>query len=161
MSTSVMMERIEQASPRFQARMAGVFAWITTTEGFALIVRGKLVVYSDAAATAHNILAHELLYRLAFVGDVISYVAYIFYTLLLYNLFRPVSRSLSLVAAVLSLVGCAIHASMCVLLLGPLIVLGGAPSLRAVNVERLQPLALTFLKLHPQGYHRHGFFRIL
>src|SRR5919109_569768 len=123
------------ASPRLQARMAGVFAWITTTEAFAIVVRGRLVVYSDAAATAHNVLAHELLYRSALVADVISYLAYIFYTLLLYNLFRPVSRSLSLMATALSLVGLAIHAGICVFLLAPLSVLGGAQSLSSVNVE--------------------------
>ena len=66
-----------KTSPHFQARMAGVFAWIGTTEGFAIWVRSKLVVDSDAAATAHNILAHELLYRWGFVGDVISCVAFI------------------------------------------------------------------------------------
>jgi hypothetical protein len=152
MTTEVMMGRITQASPRFQARMAGVFAWITTTEGFAIVVRSRLVVYSDAAATAHNVLAHEPLYRSAFIADVISYVAYIFYTLLLYKLFTPVSRTLSLMAAALSLVGCAIHAGICVFLLAPLIVLGGAQSLSSVNVEQSQALALTFLKLHAQGY---------
>jgi hypothetical protein len=46
-------------SPRFQARMAGAIAWITTTSGFAAVIRGKLVDYGDAAATAHNILTHE------------------------------------------------------------------------------------------------------
>jgi Domain of unknown function (DUF4386) len=85
-----MMERIAEASPRFQAWMAGVFAWITTTAAFAEIVRSRLVVYGDAAATAHNIMAHELLFRLAFAGDVIA-TLYIAYTLLLYNLFRPVN----------------------------------------------------------------------
>jgi hypothetical protein len=99
------MGKIREASPRFQARMAGIFAWISTTEGVALLVRSRLVVDSDATATAHNILAHELLYRSAIVGDVIAYVVSILYTLLLYNLFRLVSRRLSLVAAVLSLVG--------------------------------------------------------
>ena len=44
--------------------MAGVFAWMGTTEGFAIWVRSRLVVDSDAAATAHNILAHELLHHL-------------------------------------------------------------------------------------------------
>ena len=151
MNTGVMMGRITEASPRFQARMAGVIAWITTTSGFAIFVRSKLVVYGDAAATAHNILAHELLYRLAFAGDVLA-LLYILYTLLLYNLFRPVSRSLSLLAAVLSLVGCAIQASICVFLLAPLVVLGDAQSFSAFNVEQSQALALTFLKLHDQGY---------
>ena len=81
MDTGLTMGSIREASPRFQARMAGVFAWIGTTEGFAIWVRSRLVVDSDAAATAHNILAHELLYRSAVVGDVISYVVFIPYTL--------------------------------------------------------------------------------
>ena len=154
-----------KTSPRFQARMAGVFAWIGTTEGFAIWVRSRLVVDSDAAATANNILAHELLYRWGFVGDVISCVAFIIYTLLLYNLFRPVSRRLSLVAAVLSLVGLSIHLCVCVFLLAPLVVLGGAQSLSAVNVDQSQALALTFLNLHDDGYAvgmvLFGFYNIL
>jgi Domain of unknown function (DUF4386) len=52
--------------------MAGVFAWIGTTEGFAIWVRSRLVVDGDAAPTAHNILAHEQLYRWGFVGDVME-----------------------------------------------------------------------------------------
>ena len=150
MSTIVMAERIAKASPRFQARMAGVIALITTTAGFAAIITGNLVVYGDAAATAHNILAHELLFRLAFAGEVIS-TLYIAYTLLLYNLFRPVNRSLSLLAAFFSLVGCAVGAVNSLFLIAPLVVLGGAHSLTAFKADQLQDLALVFLNLHAQG----------
>lgn len=132
MNTAIKMERIADASPRFQARMAGAIAWITSTAGFASVIRGRLVVYGDAAATAHNIMAHELLFRLAFAGDVIS-ILYIAYTLLLYNLFKPVSRSLSLLAASFSLVGCAAQAVICLFHLAPLVVLGGAQSLSALT----------------------------
>jgi hypothetical protein len=149
-----------EISPLSQARMAGIFAWISTTEGFALLVRSRLVVDRDATATAHNILAHELLYRSAIVGDVIAYVVSILYTLLLYNLFRPVSRRISLVAAVLSLVGLSIHLCICVFLLAPLVVLGGAQSL-----NQSQALALTFLNMHDDGYAvgmvLFGFYNIL
>jgi hypothetical protein len=139
-------------SPRFQARIAGVFAWIGTTEGFAFWVRGRLVVDGDAAATAHNILAHELLYRWGYVGDVISCVAFIIYTLLLYDLFRPVSRRLSLLAAVSNLIGEAIQLSVGVFLLAPLIVLKGTHSESAVNVAQSQAQALMFLNLYGDGY---------
>lgn len=152
MSTPTAVGRIGESSPRFQARMAGVIAWITTTAGFAAVVRGRLIVFDNAVATAHNILTHELLFRLAVAGDVIA-VLYIVYTLLLYNLFRPVSRSLSLLAATFSLVGCAIGALNSLFQLAPLVILGGAPSLSAFNTEQLQALALMFLKLHAQGYN--------
>ena len=152
MSPAVTMERLADTSPRFQARMAGVFAWIGTTEGFAICVRSRLVVDSDAAATAHNILAHEMLYRWGFVGDVISCVAFIIYTLLLYNLFRPVSRRLSLLAAVSNLVGFPIQLSIGVFLLAPLAVLEGPHSLSAVNVAQSQALALMFLNIYNDGY---------
>ena len=150
MRTALRTDWIEEASPRFQARMAGVFAWIGTTEGFAIWVRSRLVVDGDAAATAHNILAHELLYRWGVVGDVISYVAFIVYTLLLYDLFRPVGRRLALLAAVSNVVGVAIELSISVLLLAALAVLKGAHSLSAVNVAQSQ--ALMFLNFYDDGY---------
>src|SRR5215831_19925541 len=97
MSADIMTRQIAVASPRFLARMAGLVAVLTTTSGFANFVIGNLVAPLDAAATAHHILANELLYRLAAAGDVIS-LLYIVYTLLIYYLFRPVNRSLALLA---------------------------------------------------------------
>jgi Domain of unknown function (DUF4386) len=145
-----MTDYATRISPRFQARMAGVIAWITTTAGFAEAVRGKLVVAGDAAATAHNIQAHETLFRLAFAGDVLA-ALYIAYTLLLYNLFKPVSRDLSMLAALFSLVGCAIGTFNCLFHIAPLVVLESAPSLSAFSAEQSQALALLFLKLHTEG----------
>jgi hypothetical protein len=51
-----MMERIREASPLFKARIAGVlYLIIFVAAAFAeFFVRGKLVVHSDAAATAHT-----------------------------------------------------------------------------------------------------------
>ena len=62
----LMMERIAEVSPCLNARIAGgIF-----TEIF---VRGRLVVHGDAAATAHNIVTHELLYRLSFGVEIFYY----------------------------------------------------------------------------------------
>ena len=59
-------------SPRVRARIAGLLYVIVIAGGiFAeLGVRGRLVVAGDAAATAQNIAAHELLYRLGFAVEV-------------------------------------------------------------------------------------------
>ncbi len=68
-------------------------------------VRGRLIIDGDAAATAHNILAHETLFRLGFAAELLESVCFIAVTLLFYRLFKPVNGSISLLAAFFSLVG--------------------------------------------------------
>ena len=147
------MERIAEASPRFKARIAGLFYLLTGGAGFAFFVRGRLVVSGDAAATATNILAHEPLFRIALAADLIGVACYVVVTALLYELFKPVNRSLSLVAAFVSLMGCAIEVFACVFHLGSLLVLGGAQYLSVFKVEQLQAMALMFLKFHAQAFN--------
>jgi hypothetical protein len=115
-------------------------------------VLGKLVAPGDAAATAHNILASEPLYRLGAASVFASGAGYLVVTLLLYDLFKPVNRSLSLLAAFFSLLGIAAMTVSGVFQLAPLVVLGGAPYLNGFSAEQLQGLALVFLKLHGHGF---------
>jgi hypothetical protein len=158
MSTSVMTERIAEASPRFKARIAGVFYLLTVLARMfvEIFVRNRLVVSDDAAAAATNIMAHESLWRWGFAGDIIAFASYIALTALLYELFKPVNRSLSLVAAFFSLVACVVQAISSLFHLAPLVLLGGAPYLRAFTVEQLQALALVFLRLRATAYHSIG-----
>jgi hypothetical protein len=149
MSTTVTTQRMAQTSPRLLARMAGLVAVITTSAGFAAIVIGNLVDPNDAAATAHNILANEQLYRLAAVGDTIS-VLYIVYTLLIYYLFRPVHRGLALLAALFSFVGIAVGMLIPFWDVAALVVLKDAQPLRALTQEQLQAIALLCLQLRAQ-----------
>jgi len=155
-----MMGRAIEASPRLWARIAGVCYLITICMGvFAeVFVRGKLVVSDDAAATAANILAHEPLYRLGLVADVIMLASYIAVTLLFYVLFKPVGASLSLLAAFFSLVGIGVLAVNCLTHVAPLIFLRGARSLSGFETTQLQGLALASLKLHSRGYSISGVF---
>jgi hypothetical protein len=150
-----MMERIVEASPRFKARMAGVFYMLTST-AYVLgqtFILGKLVVHGNAAATANNILAHQPLLRSAFAADLISVACSIALTVLFYDLFKPVKRSLSLLAAFFHLVGLSIAAFASLLLLAPLVVLGGGQYSSVFKVEQLQSLAYLFLELNAQGWN--------
>jgi hypothetical protein len=158
MSTAEMTGRMAEMSPRCKARIAGVFYLLTIlTRMFVEIsVRNRLVVSADAAATATNILAHEPLWRWGFAADIIAFASYIALTALLYELFKPVNRSLSLVAAFFSLVACGVQAISSLFHLAPLVLLGGAPYLSAFTVEQLQALALVFLRLRAAAYHNIG-----
>lgn len=78
------MKRIAEASPRFKARIAG-----------ALFLLGVLsAVFSEFFVR-----------RLEIAGDIIAVSSMIAVTLLLYGIFKPVNRGLSLLAASFNLVG--------------------------------------------------------
>ena len=84
-----MMERISDASPRRKARIARVFYLLNIVTGaIALFVSG----------------------RLGLAANLIAAACYVVVTLLFYYIFKPVNRSLSLLAAFFSLVGCTIGA---------------------------------------------------
>ncbi|HEX3671448.1 MAG TPA: DUF4386 domain-containing protein [Candidatus Cybelea sp.] len=140
-------------SPRLTAKLAGVAYLICVLTGlFAEIgVRGALVVYTDAAATARNILASESLYRWGFAADIVGGVAYLVVTVLLYELLKPVNRTLSLLAAFFSLAGIAVGAVAALGHLAPLLILKDA-YMAPYDAAQAQALALLALKLHARGY---------
>jgi hypothetical protein len=121
-------------------------------------ISGLGVVSTDAAATAANLLAHETSFQVGFALDLISVACYVAVTALFYQLFRTVGRSLTLIAAFFSLVGCTIGASGSVFQLAPLVVLGGSPYLSVFSTAQLQALALLFLNLTDQVGHIQNVF---
>jgi hypothetical protein len=144
----------DRGSPRVKARMAGTFYLLTfLTAAVTVAVSGGIVVSGNATSTATNILAHEPRFWLGFTFNLVVIACYVAVTALFYGLFKPVSRSLSLVAALFSLMGCAIQASAFLFYIAPLALLGGAPYLSVFNMEQLQALALMFLKLYSQAYN--------
>ena len=151
MSTTVMTEQTGEASLRFRARTAGVFYLFNILTGVALFVPSTLVVHGHAAATATNILSHKPLVWLGFADNLLATACYIVVTALLYGLFKPVSSSLSWLAAFFSLVGCAVGALGSLLQLAPLVVLGGGQYLSVFKVEQLHAVALMLLELNAQA----------
>jgi hypothetical protein len=72
---------------------------------------------------------------------------------LFYDLFRPVSRSLSLLAAFVLLVGCALLAVSSLLQVAPLVILQGGGALSPFTPPQAQALALASLTLNAQAYN--------
>ena len=153
MSTAVMTNRSTRTSPRLTARITGVFYLLTILTGiFAQgFVSGRLVVDGDATATATNILTHEGLFQLGFAVYLVEMACQIAMTALFYLLLRPVSRSLSLLAAFFGLTGCIIKTLSRLFYTAPLFILGGAHYLIVFSPEQLQALALLFLKVNDHG----------
>jgi hypothetical protein len=116
-----------------------------------LVVSGRLVVPGDAAATATNLLANEGLFLSGTALLLISTAFYVGATLFVYEVLKPVNRSLSLLAAFFSLVGCAVGAVSCLFDFVPFVLLKGAPYLSVFTVDQLQALALLCLKVRGEA----------
>src|ERR1022692_2884778 len=131
-----MTQPIAQASPWPSARITGVIYllyFLTAIPGVLLI--NKLVAPGDPAATATNIMAHEPQYRLGLAIGLISTALYIAVTALFYGFFRPVNRTIALLAAFFRLLGCAVQAGSSVFQLAPLVIFGGGSYLSAFNTS--------------------------
>ena len=144
---------MEKTSPRLVARITGVLYLLTILAGiFAQgFVSERLVNSRDAAATASNILTHRSLFEWSFTVYMIEMACQIMTTALFNFLLPPVSRSIALLAAFLSLSGCIIKTFSRVFYITPLLVLGGAQYLNVFSPEQLQALALLFLKVNDRG----------
>lgn len=149
-----MTERALEESPQIYARIAGVLYLIIIVLGmFAEVVREQVVVSGDAGATARNILAHEMLYRLGFVADIVTFSCAIPLLLILYDFIKLVSARLALLAAFLNLVSIAIEGANMLNHFAPLIFLSGRHYLTVFTTEQLQVLAYLCLRFQSVGYN--------
>jgi hypothetical protein len=145
--------RTAESSPRRLARIAGGLYLINILGGaFAIgYVAAALVVPGDAAATAHNILAHELLYRLGLVAHIIITLTNMPLGVIFYDLFKVVNRRLALLVVFITLLATAIECASLVNQFAPLIFLEGGRSLSAATAEQLQAQVSMPLKLQEIG----------
>lgn len=139
-------------SLRGLTRLAGVLYLVIIVLGISseVLVRGRLVVPGDAAATAANLVASSGLYRAGFFADTIMCLSDVALAVLLYVLLRPVHRTLALVALFFRLTQTAILSGALLLAYAPLLLLEGGGGAAADPATQAQ--ALFFVELHAHGY---------
>ncbi len=152
---------IDTVQLRQYARIAGILYLIIIvgagfSEGF---VRSSLVVPSDPAATANNILANEWLFRAGFVTDLVAFISDAMVAVLLYILLKPVSLPLSLIAASLRLIAHPAIGSLNLLNhLIPLQILSNPDFSSAFETSQLQAIVQQYFIAHRTGYLIAGAF---
>jgi len=137
-------------SPKRQARLAGALYLVVILAGmFAeVFIRPKILVAGDAAATARNLVAHAALYRLGLLTDLLTVIAAVAEGVLVYYLFRPVSRILALMSLLIALVSNAGEVVAGLIHLLPLVILHGVQASQALLPGQLEELALLALRTH-------------
>lgn len=132
-------------------RIAGVL-WLIViiAGGWALMVASAMIVHGDAAATASNILASERSYRFAFVANLIAGACYMGVTVILYDLLKPVNKTLSALAAAFGVAGVGVGGASAVTHFASLVVLGPSAYAAAFTPSQLQALAYMSLRLQTE-----------
>ena len=141
-------------SPQLYARLGGVLYLAIIALGMfgEMFVRGSLVVSGDAAATANNIEASQLLWRTGIVGDLLMHVFDVPVIVVLYLLLKPVSKSLALLATLINLVQTAVLVANKLNLLVPLFLLENSGYLKEFSSAQLDALSYLAIKAHGFGF---------
>src|SRR5438067_4208575 len=136
------------------ARIAGLiyFSMVFTAPLRLMYIPNALFVRGDASATASNILAHQTLFRLGILGDLLTGVIAIFVTLALYRLFKEVDQNLARLMVILgSLMVTPIYFVNTVNDAAALLLVRGGDFLSVFQKPQLDAMAMLFLRLHHAG----------
>lgn len=93
-------------SNKKKGRVAGLLYLVVVVSGiFGLMyIPSKLIVWNDASTTVSNIGASILLFRAGLVSDIICYTFFLFLSLILYDLLKPVNKNIALIMVILVMV---------------------------------------------------------
>jgi len=136
------------------ARTAGVLYVIIVACGlFAEIgVRSRLIESGDPAATARNIIDSPMLFRAGLAADIVMFLADVALAVALYQLFRPLNRTLAILAAAFRITQTAVIGLNLLNMLQAVRILDDAEYVTSFTTEQTDTLALLHLEAHRYGY---------
>jgi hypothetical protein len=135
------------------ARVAGATYLLLLIAPLRLVyIPSVLFVHGNATATANNIAAHEWLFRLGIVGDLLTGTFCIFVTLALYRLLKEVDKNLAALMVILgSLMVAPIYFLNTLNDAAALLLVRGEDFLSVFDKAQRDALAMLFLRLHHHG----------
>jgi len=139
---------IKASSPPSPRVIGVVWVLYFVTGGLGALLTRGIIVSTDAASTANNILMHATLYRAGFAVDLVANLIYVALTALLFGLFTRVNPTLALLAAFFSLVGCTVQIMGELLRLAPSVVLANPQLANAFGAQQLHAAALLSITLY-------------
>jgi Domain of unknown function (DUF4386) len=132
-------------------RVAGLWYLVLIAIGplFLIYIPNKLFVHGNAAATVNNIAAHERLFRIGILAELVGGVVLIFLVLAFYRLFESVDPSLAVLVIILGgVMPAVIYFVNVVNDFAALMVAQNADFLSVFDKPQRDALAMVFLRLH-------------
>lgn len=136
------------------ARFVGLLYLLAALPGpFVLLyIPGKLIVKGDAAATARNILASEMLFRIGIAGELLFCALFLVVPLALYRLLKEVNKGQASLMVTLFALSVPISCLNTLNSIAALVLIRGADFLSVFDQAQRESLAMLFLKMHSQGF---------
>ena len=154
MNSNKMTASIVDTSQSKAVRVAGfmfLFSFIVPTL-YWIFVLSKLIVAENVIATANNIMANELLFRIGITIELIMSVGLVVLALALYIILKPVNKNLALLALLLKLIEATIVVAIVLVSFIALQILNGEAYLTAFTPEQLQVPVGLILNSHTTIY---------
>jgi hypothetical protein len=148
-----MSERYAGISPQVYARTGGVlYLAIFVLAALSMWLQSALVVPTDAAATAHHILASQAQWRITTVAQLIMFGCDVPLAAIFFVLLRPVSEGLALTAALFRFAEAVLGSAAVILNVAPLVLLSGAKYLDAIGLQQLEASSLFSIHLYDYAF---------
>jgi hypothetical protein len=143
----------ERFSPLLLARILGIAGLVGILTGAFDIgyVQNTLIVAGNPAATLHNILAHETMFRLGFSAHLFELLINILGEMIGFYLFRRVNVIVAAVSMCCGIVGIAVEAIALLIAYVPLTLATEGSALGAFGPEQLHALAHISARLQQSG----------
>jgi hypothetical protein len=137
------------------ARIGGALYLINIVLGIWAIgyVSNVVVVDGDPAATAHNILSQEQLYRLGLVAHIIILRTNIPLAVIFYELFKVVNKRITLLVVFFTITGTAIESVNLLNQFAPLALLKNGNGVSAFSPAQLQTIVYKLNQLQVTGFN--------
>ena len=131
------------------ARLAGILGILTIVAGGfgEAYVPGAMIVIGDPAATAHNILSGESLFRWGFAGYLVESLCDAGLTMAFWVLTNRVNRNLAMLMVVFRIISTCGFAAAEVLYFGALPTLKNAAALSSLDPNQINDIAYTLLQV--------------
>lgn len=149
-----MSNKTKQISPIFYTRMGGLLYLLMIILGIVneIVIRSKIIVPGDTAATASNLKSMESLWRAGICVELLVIIITIGLSLILFVLTKPVNKNLALLAAFFGLFAAATQAAYALHLIEALFPISDSEYLIAFTQNQLNTLTSLSIKSQSSGF---------
>lgn len=149
-----MSTAMSNQSLKFIGRTTGFLYLVIIVCGMftEVMVRSKLIMPADAAATVTNITSNMMLFRAGFISDLIMVIADVMVAVTFYILLKPVNHALALIAALFRIMQSSILGMNLLNHFNAIILLGDENYQQLLGNNELSAQVMVYLSAHSYGY---------